>query len=374
MSSPSSNVWLGCSAINFSNVQEAGALQVTAVDTYLNTIEYVVDVSAKKEDLAVMLSNVGIAYARDGTTDFAQTLADGTTTAANAYTIQMNAGYSFDMDLGTEMIGRMPCKLRGNYASYVNAGADDIILADGSLPLVASSNADVSDIQSLTVNPVAGTTGNVIVSMSNVGAGTTYGVSNLAMAAIPKAISAQMVGFANDENLLRLVANASSYFNLMTFPLSGSIDQSDNLVRLQTILKGQSGISQWNTNEVAALLQDMSDETATVQSRKIGHHILATILNANPPSNANTSTMDSDGGNDLWKIVDADTDSPYDVVQLDNTSGLSNLILQYVLKTTMTLKSRAGAALNTTAKSPNISGANYAEHEVHILYNIRFDR
>lgn len=368
----SSNVWLGCSAINFSNVQEAGALQVTTVDDYLSSIQYVVDVSAKKEDLAIMLSNVGIAYARDGTVDFDTKLADGATTASNAYTIQMNEGYSFDLDLGTEMIGRMPCKLRGNYASHVNAGADDIILTNGSFPLVESSNAGVSGIQSLTVSPVAGTTGNVIVSMSDVGEGSTYGTTNVAMAAIPKAISAQMEGFASDENLLRLVANASSYFNLMTFPLSGSIDQSDNLVRLHTILKGVSGISQWDTNEVAALLQDMGEQTATVQSRKIGHHILATILNANPPSNDNTTTMASDGGNDLWKLVDADSDSPYDVVQLDNTNGLDNLILQYVLKTTMTLKSRAGAALNTTAKSPNSADA--ATHEVQILYNIRFDR
>ena len=369
MSSPSSNVWLGCSAINFSNVQEAGALQVTAVDDYLSSIEYVVDVSAKKEDLAIMLSNVGVAYARDGTVDFGTKLADGTTTASNAYTIQMNEGYSFDLDLGTEMIGRMPCKLRGNYASHKNAGADDIVLMNGQFPLVASSNASVGDIQALTVNPVAGTTGDVIVSMSDIGDGSTYGTTNVAMAAIPKAISAQMEGFASDENLLRLVANASSYFNLMTFPLSGSIDQSDNVVRLHTILKGKSGIADAKVNEVAALLQDMGDESADVQSREIGHHILASILNANPPSNANTSDLAA-GGSDLWKIVDDDADSPYDVLQLDDTSGLNNVILQYVLKTTMTLKSRSGAALNNTVKSPSTA----EEQEVHILYNIRFDR
>lgn len=369
---PSSNVWLGCSAINFSNVQEAGALQVTSADGYLNSIEYVVDVSAQKSELSTMLASVGIAYARDGTDDFASVLADGTTSAANAYTIQTAAGYSFDMDLGSEVIGRMPCKLRGNYASFVNAGADDIVLTDGSIPLVASANASAASIQSLTLDPAAGTTSDVTVSMSDVGNGTLNGLSNLAMAAIPKAISAQMAGFANDENLLRLVANASSYFNLMTFPLSGSVDQSDNVVRLQQILKGQSGVAQWATNEVAALLQDMGNEKATVQSRAIGHHILASILNANPPSNANTTTFEDDANSDLWKISDADADDRYDIIKLDDTSNLDNVILQYVLKTTMTLKSRDGTALNNTLKSPNSTDA--AAQEVHILYNIRFDR
>jgi hypothetical protein len=372
MSAPLSNVWLGCSAINFSNVQEAGALQVTSVDDYLNSIEYVVDVFAKKEDLAAMLEDVGIAYARDGTADFASLLADGTTTSANAYTIQLNAGYSFDLDNGTEMIGRMPCKLRKNFASQVNAGADDIVLADGSFPLVASSNAGVSDIQTLTIDPSAGTSGDVIVSMSDVGAGSTYGTTNIAMAAIPKAISAQMEGFASDENLLRLVANAASYFNLMTFPVGGSVDQSDNVVSLHNILKGKSGITQFETHEVAALLRDMGDETATVQTRKIGHHILASILNANPPSSENTATIGTAGDSDLWKVVDSDTATGYDVIKLDSTAALDNVLLQYVLKTKMTLKSRSGAALNSTVKSPNSDDAE--THEVHILYNIRFDR
>ena len=367
----SSNVWLGCSAINFSNVQEAGALQVTAVDDYLSSIQYVVDVSAKKEDLSAMLSSVGVAYARDGTVDFGTKLGDGTTTAANAYTIQVTEGYSFDLDLGTEMIGRMPCKLRGNYASHVNAGADDIVLTNGSFPLVESSNLDLSSIQTLTVDPsIADSNGDVIVPMSDVGGGSEFGTTNVAMAAIPKAISAQMEGFASDENLLRLVANASSYFNLLTFPLSGSVDQSDNVVRLHTILKGKSGIADAKVNEVAALLQDMGDETADVQQREIGHHIVASILNANPPSKANTSDF-TPGGSDLWKIVDDDAAGPYDTLQLDNTSGLSNVILQYVLKTTMTLKSRSGVALNNTLSSPLTDPDN---QEVQILYNIRFDR
>jgi len=373
MSIPISNVWLGCSTINFSNVQEADGIQVTHVDDYLSSINYVVDVFAKREDLSIMLSNVGIAYARDGTTDFATTLADGTTTAANAYTIQMNGGYSFDMDLGTEMIGRMPCKLRNNFASQVNSGADDIVIANETFPLVTSSNLSVGDIHTLTVNPVSdiGLGGDVIVSMSDIGAGSTYGTTNIAMAAIPKAISSQMEGFANDENLLRLVSSPSSYLNLMTFPVSGSIDQSDNIVRLHTILKGKSGIDRWDTNEVFTLLKGMSDENATVQTRKVGHYIIASILNANPPNSENTVSFEA-GGSDLWKIVNADSDVPYDVLQLDDTSNLNNLVLQYVLKTSMTLKSRAGAALNKTIKSPDSA---YAEtHEVHILYNIRFDR
>jgi hypothetical protein len=369
--SESSNVWLGNSSINFSNVHERVQVQVASVIDYLSNIEYVVDIHATKKSLGNMLSNVCITFARDSFDDFPMVLPDNTTTdLSNVFTFQLATDTSFNINSGGESISRMPTNLRGNYITNVNAGADKIVLASGRYPTINNNLSNSLPVQYNSDGSVA-LSSSAMVTMNKV-SDTEYNNFNLAMTAIPKAISSQMQGFAGDENLLRLVSKPAHYFNMMTFTAQGSIDNDNNVVSLSDVLSGTNEVQSNNYNVYSLLTNEITTDRNITQT-PVGHYIMAHIFNLHPPTNETIDVSDNNSEL-LWAAGDGDSADGNDYIYLNNTAAVSTTFnLQYVLKTRMSLLSRNNTLLNGTSRSPDMD--EYAsEGEVHILYNIIFDR
>ena len=370
--SESSNVWLGNSSINFSNVEERVQVQVASVIDYLSNIEYVVDIHAPKKSLGRMLSNTCITFASADFEDYPMVLPDNTTSdLSNVYTYQLKSEESFKINAGGESLSRMPTNLRGNYITNVNAGADRIFLTTGKYPTLSTNLSNSIPAQYNTVGePI--TNSSVIVQMNKV-SDSEYNNYNLAMSAIPKAISSQLHGFAGDENLLRLVSAPAHYFNLMTFSAHGSVDDNNQVTSLSNVLSGTHEL-QGNNYSVYNLLTNQITADRNITQTPVGHYILAHIFNLHTPT---SETIDVSDNNSqlLWAAGDADGESGNDFIYLNNTAAVSTTFnLQYVLKTSMSLLARDGTTLlNSTSRSPDMDL--YAnEGEVHILYNIIFDR
>lgn len=358
-SSPISNLWLGSSRFDFASVNEKGEVSIVTANTYLDKIEYVVDIHVPKSEIASLITgNVGVAYTTSGTDDFA----DEDTDARGNVKIYQEVG-DYTLTFGAEALGRYPATLKKNFVSHLNSGADSITLSGNSAKLLAGT-AVANSIE---------------VPFSNVGPA----VAGIQCSAIPKAISAQMQGFASDENLLRLVAAADSYNNLMTFPLSGAKDSAGNTRAMHTEVRGAQGASSSMMGTVRDILNDadLSDATLDVSTVYPGHLMVAAIFNAHPPRAGTGTAADnysanvSTAGSNLWvrRDLGGTVSDVGDFLVLNDTSAITEeLVLQYVLKTKMTLIARDGSTeLNKTLKSPDDDVA--AANEVHILYNIRFD-
>ena len=365
-----SNLWLGYSSIDFANVVEKNLIQVSNVDHYLNNVEYVVDIHLTKSSLSKMLSDVCITYASNNIVDFQKTLLpDGTSTdISNVFTLQKNNGKSFNIKKGEEVIGRMPATLRGKYAQHVNEGADNIKLNLGDYPIISNVDGmntflplfyDENGVQSIYHD--------ARVKLNKL-EDDSYNNHNLVMSAIPKAISAQLQGFASDENILRLVSTQNTYYNLLTYALHGSLDENGNKVDLADSISG-CDVTNGNTYSVYDLIsgEETPDKKAT--DNPIGHYIISHLFNQLPPVGDRLGGyQDTDS---LWTLANIDGIPHGDTVVLSNAAAITNTInLQFILKTKMTLISRDGEELNRTGKSP----AHAEEGEVQILFNLLFDR
>lgn len=363
-----SNLWLGHSAINFSNVNEKGDVALITADSYLSNIEYIVDIHVPKSEIpSLVTGNVGVMYTTAGD-DFRN---PDTDERGNVRVFQELQGYSLEFGAGA-LSRDYQATFRGLYASHVNGGADDITLSQTSakLALTDTVGSDSINVPFKTVGPS----------------------SNLLPSAIPRAISAQMEGFASDENLLRLVSAANSYNNLMTFPLKGSLEKDNTTVTaMHEEIRGLSVSANTFADSVKGILghDDLDNKDRLVSSVSPGHLIVAALFNVYPPRadgttnthvvNNNINMLNTGDEQDrLWKRVnqaDQTGDGSADLgdfLMLNDTSEIDEeVVLQYVLRTKMTLIARDGLTeLNSTRKSPNNSDA--AANEVHILYNIRF--
>ena len=361
-----SNLWLGFSEITFADVVEKGKVDIVTPSAYLDAVEYVVDIHMPKAALGEALRNVAIAYTTSGV-DFSEN-GEEVTDRGNVWVYHTaSSGKTFVLP---RTIGENNAELKKNYVEHVNAGADKISLS--------------ADSKHLSVEPLPdGTTGVVIEFKDVSGAG-------VACAAIPKALSAQLEGFGNDENLLRLVASANTYNNLLGFPLNGSEDNGQNQKSLAGELEGKTIVGAGKVDTVKNILnRDQAD--VNIGTVCPGDLIIAALFNTHPPrANDNMADMEvetaGDAGTNLWYRSNVYSDpaiewnggdpSVGDVLRINQTGtdmlvGNTDIIkLQYVLKTQMTLKSREGASLNTTRPSPD----SYASgNEVHILYNLIFD-
>ncbi len=364
-----SNLWLGHSAIDFSNVNEKGDVSLVTADSYLSNIQYVVDIHVPKSEIpSLVTGNVGVVYTTAGD-DFTDPDTDA---RGNVRVFQELTGYSLTFGAGA-LARDYQATFRGLYTSHVNGGADDITLTQNSAKLTASDSVGSDPI--------------------NVPFNTIGPASNLLPSAIPRAISAQMQGFADDENLLRLVAAANSYNNLMTFPLLGSLEKDNsNVSVMHEEIRGKSVSANTYAGSIKSILghDDLDNKDRLISDVSPGHLIVAALFNVYPPRANNSGTTDLANNNinmedtaaeqdRLWKRVnqadqsgDGATDLG-DFLMLNNTEGIDEeVVLQYVLRTKMTLIARDGITeLNSTKKSPDNNDA--ANNEVHILYNIRFD-
>lgn len=364
-----SNLWLGHSEIDFSNVNEKGEVSLVTADSYLSNIQYIVDIHVPKDEIpSLVTGNVGVMYTTSGD-DFTD---PDTDERGNVRVYQELNGYSLTFGAGA-LSRDYEATFRGLYTQQVNGGADDITLTSASAKLTSSDpvGSDSIKVPFNTVGPA----------------------SNLLPSAIPRAISAQMQGFASDENLLRLVAAANSYNNLMTFPLLGSLEKDNsNVSAMHEEIRGKTVDPEFDAGSVKSILghDDLDNKDRLVSSVSPGHLIVAALFNVYPPradGTANTHVVDNNidmsgtgaEPSRLWKRVnqadltgDGRTDLG-DFLMLNNTSAIDEeIVLQYVLRTKMTLIARDGSTqLNSTKKSPNNDDA--AANEVHILYNIRFD-
>lgn len=362
MSSIFSNLWLGFSEFNFSNITEKDELTIQTPSEYLNNIQYVVDIHIPKSEISSLLSsNVGVAYTTEGE-DFKT---PDSNERGNVKIYQETSGYT--LDFPTEKIGRYSSNLKGNYLQHVNIGADDIKL----------------DTDSARLSPNSGhTTGPITIPFNK-----TDG-SNVQCSAIARAISSQMEGFAFDENLLRLVATANTYNNLLTFSLSGSIDNNGGVKVMHELLRGNTAPENSYHGTVYETLNNSTfNENREISDIFPGHLIVAAIFNAHPPRADGTVNYDVNNNNveineskiatsdRLWVRKDVyNNDQLGDILVLNKTGLITEkIVLQFVLQTSMTLISRENTPLNKTKASPSSGLSGYKENTVHILYNLIFD-
>ena len=375
MATTFSNLWLGYSEVTFANVAEKGQVDIVTPSDYLNAVDYVVDIHMAKASLGSALENVAIAYTTSGV-DFSEN-GEEVSDRGNVWVYHTaSSGKTF---LLSNTLGANKADLKKLYVEHVNAGADKITLTS------TSKYLGINPITSL--DQSAGQIMSVDVAFSNVSG------SGVACAAIPKALSAQLEGFGDDENLLRLVASANTYNNLMGFPLGGSEDIGGGIKSLAGELEGKAINAVGTVDTVKNILtRDQADmEIGAVFP---GDLIIAALFNTHPPRvNDNMADLtvetESEAGTNLWYRSNVYSDpaiefnsgvpSVGDVLRINQTgadmlAGTDDIIqLQYVLKTQMTLKSRDGADLNTTRQSPAAGLGFSAAKEVHILYNLIFD-
>lgn len=362
------NIWLGEQTLEIDDVQKRFELSLddTEIREYLNEIKFVVNIHATKASLRHMLNDsVAIQYAKGGVVDF-DNLSDGLTTDhSNVFVVQLKNGYTFNPDATTEVIGRMPCTLDGDFIQNVNPGSHPVDIRDGFLNTIAAEK---------TMPLFKDTSGNII---STADLSATYSVTNssdyndgcLVSSALPRCLSSQMEGFKNDESLLKIVTNPAQFFNLFALPLQGLKDASSNTVSLQNLMR--SNVSVKNSKlTLSEIYQEMNDrQTANPGKKDLGKYIIGSIFNNEPPV-SNTTI------NTLWNVIDSeDEDNKNDLLILNNTTYLKNTYtLQFVLKTHLNLISSTDHTkiLNRTAASPGIG--THPMDKVEILYNLIFDR
>jgi len=381
MSNPTNttNIWLGRGQIDFADMLEK--VEVTYPDDvseYLEEVKYVIDIHARKSSLAKMIHRVGISYAhRDE--DFEDIIAGGTTNHDEVFTRQMEDGKSFDINCGSEVLGRMPAQLKKNFVLNVNPGADNVRIENENYPVFENVSSSLHAYVDKDGKPLVSS--NLDASYSTINNYTLtegdqthqkYDDGCLAAGAIPKTISSQMIGFGNDENILRIVSKNKHYLNLLTFGLQGSSDNNDDLVKFNKVASSKVDVldTKFSITDMLSMLN--TDVNKVPSESSIGHGIIAAIFNQEPP---NQNNCNLNGLDKLWtnKINRNDEDDKPDYLILNDTNQLEgNYKLQFILETSMNLIDGSNNILNKTKKSPDLG--NHPDDKIEVLFNIIFDR
>lgn len=377
-------IYLGKDGLDFTDVDKLSSNNIPVnedLSNYLSEIEYKVDIKLKKSSLGKILGDLGIAYAIGGSTndfdDFEQLVNNGDLLEdRKARTYQEKAGKSFDLNRGFELLGRMPATLTSSaFTSHTNPGADSIT--------VANEAYEVDDIHSNAVpryvftNPVTGVASyhefadlETSYSADN---SDVYDDKNVVSSCLARALSSQMLGFGNDQNLLRLVAQNKNYINLLTFGLHGSTNQTNGVQRLQDMLASKDSSAE-ESHTVKDLIAGLFTENTTndrPNSKPLGHSLLAAIFNFEPPSPTNFNT-DNTQVDKLWTHKDLDGDANKDILKLANTAHLEyDYKLQFVLQTSLNLKAGL-VTVNSAQASPGTG--DHPANKVEVLFNLIFDR
>lgn len=374
------NIWLGRGQVDFAELIEKTEITYPdEVTEYLNEIKYVVDIHARKSALGKMIHRVGISYAhRDE--DFQDTVLNSNTINHDSvFTRQMEDGKSFDVDCGLEVLGRMPAQLRNKFVLNVNPGADDVRIENENYPVFDNVSPVLHTYVDKNGRPIVSSnltaSYSIIQNYESCTGNQThqkYDSACLVSSSIPRCISSQMIGFGNDENILRIVSKNKHYLNLLTFGLQGSATNEDTTVQFNEVASSRSANLDASFS-ITDMLLNLNTDVNRVPSRSdLGHNIMAAIFNKEPPTMHNCNV---NGYDKLWgvKVNRNDDDDKSDYVILNDTNQLTETYrLQFVLETSMNLVDGTGQVLNSTTKSPDIS--THPDNKVEVLFNIIFDR
>jgi len=373
------NFYSGTIDITPRNVDQRGA-DLGNFDADLASIEYIVDVHAKRNDLITALNSVYIRYATGSTADdLVDTLASGNTHTESVKTYQHDdvkgtpgattSIRSFDINFTNEVVGRMPAQLKGKYVTNLDTGADSILIKDNShldFSVVNDGTANVTSDLSVTFNSVAEAAGDLV-------GATGYDNLNLFAGAIARAVSAQMPGTGDDENILRVLIENDDYFNILGAAVQGAVTSGGSTKSVNGLL---------HSNEVSTgygmSMQDLLDKVFDSQlpsSRPLGHEILLALFDKAPPQpNVTLAAVGTDNTTDKrpWEISTTPGDAMFKLAYMDNlvnpaTAAPIDVNLQFVVKTALTMVMRDATTLTTTV-SPS------GDTHVKILVNLIFDR
>ena len=375
------NICIGNADVEYKQLSERPKIDIDedqeTVD-YLSQIEYVVDVHLPKAALAPMLRRTAVTYARGesdtgglSTADFETILTTATTDHANIFIVADEAGRSFDIDAGKEVMARMPSQLKANFVTNVNGGADNVKLHSNLYPSLHDNKVPLLvDVNGKTVLH-----SNLDVTYDNTMSDKiTYDDRNVLAASIPKCLSSQMEGFADDENVLRIITKPSDYFNLVTFGANGSSVQSSGVSKFSDVISSNISVA-GSVNRLFETLSADDRHLSPAADQELGHLIMAAIFNEEPPPMPNVNcSVNGVPGNLLWNALDGrDINLDNDKIMLDNSSLLEKTYrLQFVLRTSTKVIGRDGNVLTSTTKSPNVAG--HPDGKAEILYNFIFDR
>jgi len=379
-------------------------------DADLAAIEYVVDVHAKRNSLIEMINGVYLRYAAIATgDDFLQVIGGGDdtthlesvrtyqapSTKENAAAVANIKSFDFNYNAAveglSEVIGLMPAECKGvKFLAQVDTGADKIHLDSltGNVVYTGLVNHDGthSFAQDLDVVFASNLETNLLTA-------TGYNSDNLLVGAIARALSAQFPNNAQDENLLRILVEHDSYINLLKMALQGSTTTVGSVVSVNSLLHSNEVSEAFGMN-----MQDLLDKVFDEQlpsSRPLGHEIMLAIFDKCPASLGN----DAGAGRTVAYLGEDNTTDkrPWEVVQLganpsqgdmlklaymDNLVNPANanqidVVLQFVLKTKLTMTLRDGTSLNTMESPSSHAGTEADPHVAgytKILLNVVFDR
>jgi len=249
--------------------------------------------------------------------------------------------------------------LEGSYASAALTSNTPLLVDNAGVPTVYGSTK-------VTFNSVAEVSTDLFGSSG-------YNKLNLFAGAISRALSAQMPGTGDDENILRVLIENDDYINTLQPAIKGAETSGGSTKSVNGLL---------HSNEVSTgygmTMQDLLDKVFDTQlpsSRPLGHEILLALFDKAPPiPNQTLAAVGTDNTSDKrpWEISTTPGDAMFKLAYMDNlvnpaTSAPIDVNLQFVIKTALTMVMRDSTTI-TTSVSPA------GDTHVKILLNLIFDR
>ena len=249
--------------------------------------------------------------------------------------------------------------LEGSYASAALTSNTPLLVDNAGVPTVYGSTK-------VTFNSIAEAETDLFGSSG-------YNKLNLFAGAISRALSAQMPGTGDDENILRVLIENDDYINTLQPAIKGAETSGGSTKSVNGLL---------HSNEVSTgygmTMQDLLDKVFDTQlpsSRPLGHEILLALFDKAPPiPNQTLATVGTDNTSDKrpWEISTTPGDAMFKLAYMDNlvnpaTAAPIDVNLQFVIKTALTMVMRDSTTITTSVSPPG-------DTHVKILLNLIFDR
>jgi hypothetical protein len=301
------NLYIGSAAFNAADMNETGSLELDALPNF-DDIEYTCTLNglSKATLLSMISTKIGMAVSLAAFADFDASQADRVDAVK---TYQLAAGSDFDMSVFPDF-GGMAAALTGS-GFNASTGLDAVSFADS--------------------NGVA-----KVVELDMANQMTTASV-------LPKILGAQIPFTGGREEILRMVVDEADFADLAKFAYKseGSTNASGLRESLQGLIACDAraiGDSYTSSDLNAAF-------TAAISGRKLGHQIMAAIFRQYPATSLNTQVPGvAAPAGAIWSLTDED--------YLTLIALPADLNLQFVLRTSLTLKDKDGANAITTRASP----------------------
>ena len=303
------NIYIGSAAFNAADMSETGAQELEGLPDF-DDIDYTCSISMSKADLFNMIApKVGMAVSLAAFADFDATQADRVDAVK---TYQIATGRDFDMSALSD--------IGGNNASLSGPGFNP------STGLDAVNFTDSNGVAKV-----------VELDMAN---------QMTPASVLPKILGAQLPFTGGREEILRMVVDEADFADLAKFAFKGegSVASDGTTKSLQGLLVGDS----IDAGLLFTKSQLSTNFTASVAGRKLGHQIMSAIFRQYPATALNTQVPNvATPAGAIWSLTAED--------YLTLIALPSDINLQFVLRTSLTLKDKDGANAITTRASPAVA-------------------